>query len=41
LIRRELERAGFRVRYLQSYGRMPMFPGRLGFLALTTKMQKF
>jgi SAM-dependent methyltransferase len=41
LIRRDLERAGFRVRYLQSYGRMPMFPGRLGFLALTTKTQKF
>jgi SAM-dependent methyltransferase len=41
LIRRKLERAGFRVRYLQSYGRMPMLPGRLGFLALTTKTQKF
>ncbi len=34
LIRRELERAGFRVRYLQSYGRIPMFPGRLGFLSV-------
>jgi len=34
VVRRELERAGFRVRYLKSYGRMPMFPGRLGFLAL-------
>ena len=34
LVRLELERAGFRVRYLRSYARMPMFPGRLGFLAL-------
>lgn len=33
IIRRELERAGFRVRYLQSYGKMRMMPGRLGFLA--------
>jgi SAM-dependent methyltransferase len=32
-VRRQLERAGFRVRYLQSYGRMRMFPGRLGILA--------
>lgn len=41
LVRGELERAGFRVQYLQSYGRMRMFAGRLGFLAFTTKMQKF
>jgi SAM-dependent methyltransferase len=33
-VRRELRRAGFHVRYLQSYGKMPMLPGRLGFLAV-------
>jgi hypothetical protein len=32
-VRSELKRVGFRVTYLHSYGRMPMFPGRLGFLA--------
>jgi SAM-dependent methyltransferase len=32
-VRNELERAGFEVRYLQSYGRMRLLPGRLGFLA--------
>jgi SAM-dependent methyltransferase len=34
IVRRELERAGFRVRYLKSYGKSAMFPGRLGFLAV-------
>ncbi|HSE41900.1 MAG TPA: class I SAM-dependent methyltransferase [Acidobacteriota bacterium] len=33
IVRRELERAGFGVRYLQSYGKMRMMPGRLAFLA--------
>ncbi|HEY7162031.1 MAG TPA: class I SAM-dependent methyltransferase, partial [Acidobacteriota bacterium] len=33
IVRGELERAGFRVRYLQSYGKLQMMPGRLGFLA--------
>src|SRR5262245_48560363 len=33
-VRKELERAGFDVRYLQSYGRMRLMVGRLGFLAL-------
>jgi SAM-dependent methyltransferase len=33
IVRRELERAGFLVRYLQSYGKLRMMPGRLGFLA--------
>lgn len=34
IVRRELERAGFRVNYLRSYGKMRMMPGRLGFLAV-------
>jgi SAM-dependent methyltransferase len=33
-VRHELHRAGFRVRYLRSYGKMKLMPGRLGFLAL-------
>jgi SAM-dependent methyltransferase len=33
-VRRDLERAGFRVEYLRSYGKMRLMPGRLGFLAV-------